>query len=178
MPPPQAPRRTLEERLGGTGRRKSLAWTNTGCDDRGYDVGEPERSDHQRPRRNSYYAPHTPSPRPPPANYQDKLNSAERYQRSVGGPTVEVTAESLKESDRRARSHITRSRASRDGSENLRSSVTSRTTRTTGTGASEENVTIKLKGEGTIKIAGAEIEYKDDTELHIQRGFNVDSGVG
>lgn len=141
---------------------------------------EPERSNTSH-RRNSYYAPQTPSypTHDNPASYEDKFQAAEKYQHSVGGPPVRLTAESLKKANRRsqpASSHSTRSSGSRDESERQRSSVTTRTTGTNRTGTGEEDITIKLKGQGTIKIAGAEIDYDKDTELNIRRGINVGGG--
>lgn len=131
-------------------------------------------------RRKSYYIPSHPNyDIPAPVEYEDKFQAAEKYQNSVGGPQVRLTAESLKKASRRPQptsSHSTHSSGSHDESERQRSSVTTRTTGTNRTGAGEEDITIKLRGQGKIKIAGAEIDYDKDTELNIRRGGNVGGG--
>lgn len=53
------------------------------------------------------------------------------------------------------------------------------TTRSDRTGAGEEeDITIKSKGQGTIKIGGTEIGYNGDTELNIRRGDTCESKSG
>lgn len=106
-----------------------------------------------------------------PDDYEDKVRRAAGYFDETSGPTVDLTTEALKRVV--ASSHSTRSTRSRDDSE-MKRSTTTRTSRS-GSGH-EEDVTVKLKGMGTLKIAGAEIDYKDGTELKVSRRPSIRNG--
>ena len=120
-----------------------------------------ESSNHAR--RSSYYEGQRRS-----SDYEDKIREATGYQEQVGGPPVNLTAEALRKQQRTTTSsRSTRSSGSRDESD-FRRSATTRTT-TSRFDADGENVTIKFNGDGTIKIAGAEIKCDDGAELNIVR---------
>jgi len=90
-----------------------------------------------------------------------------------GGPARDLTAAALQQQQRATgSSRSTRSTRSREESE-FKQSVT---TRTSGSGDGEEDVTIKLKGAGSITIAGAEINFSEDTEINIPRRRSIRNG--
>lgn len=119
-----------------------------------------ERSDG---RRNSYYD----GTSAPSNNYEEKVRDAAGYQNEVsGGETMKLTADVLrKQQNTIASSRSTRSSGSRDESE-FKRSVTTRTTRS-GSGPDADSVTIRIKGNATVNIAGAEITNADGLELNI-----------
>jgi hypothetical protein len=148
-PAPRAPRRPSANR--------SSTYGYPG-DQHNYRV---ESSNHAR--RSSYYEGQRRS-----SDYEDKIREATGYQEQVAGPPVFLTAEALRKQQRTtASSRSTRSSGSRDESD-FRRSATTRTT-TSRFDADGENVTIKFNGDGTIKIAGAEIKCDDGAELNIVR---------
>lgn len=114
-------------------------------------------------RRSSYYD----GISPPSSNYEEKVRDAAGYQNEVsGGETMKLTADVLRKQQHTiASSRSTHSSGSRDESD-FKRSVTTRTTRS-GSGPEADNVTIRIKGNATVNIAGAEITNADGVELSI-----------
>ncbi|KAE9367637.1 hypothetical protein N431DRAFT_494576 [Stipitochalara longipes BDJ] len=121
-------------------------------------------------RRSGYYEP--PLPTPTPA-YEDKLHKAATYQEDVGGPTVPLTAETLKRQQRR-HGGSSRSSQSRDESD-YKKSATTRTTRSM-TNDNDENVTIKVTGQARVMVGGAQIHCDEGGEIEIKRQKNLQEG--
>ncbi|KAI9737651.1 MAG: hypothetical protein M1818_005655 [Claussenomyces sp. TS43310] len=96
------------------------------------------------------------------SNYEENLRNATGYLNETGGgPPVELTADALRRATASTRS--TRSTHSREDSEAKHST----TTRTSKSGSGHgDDVTVKLNGKGTLRIAGAEIDYNEGTELN------------
>ncbi len=120
-------------------------------------------------RRNSYYGGDSGSSG---SNYEEKYRLAARYQDGVtGGPSMPLTAESLRKAGRSgASSRSTRSSGSLDESD-YRQSATTRTTRSTA--PNDEDVTIRVKGNTTLKFGNAEMQCHDGAEINISsRGGN------
>ncbi|PMD18311.1 hypothetical protein NA56DRAFT_706918 [Hyaloscypha hepaticicola] len=118
-------------------------------------------------RRQSWYEP----PEQAPASaYEDKLHKAATYQEDVGGPTVPLTAETLKRQQRRhgGSSRSTKSSQSRDESDYKKSAATSRTTRSM-SNDNDENVTIKVTGQARVMVGGAQIHCDEGGEIEIKR---------
>jgi hypothetical protein len=124
----------------------------------------------QNGRRNSYYGGGTQSSaQSGTSNYEELARQAKNYQNQVSGEPPQLTAEMLRRQQRAVAPSrgSTRSSGSRDDSD-LRRSATTRTTRS----GSEVNVqddgdgvTLRLKGEATVKFQGAEIQSRDGLEL-------------
>ncbi|KAJ9142705.1 hypothetical protein NKR23_g6990 [Pleurostoma richardsiae] len=113
-------------------------------------------------RRNSYYGQSVSSGTG--SGFEDKLRTASTYQDEVnGGPTVPLTAETLRKAGKNGAtsSRSTRSSGSRDESD-YRRSATTRTTRS----SNDEDITIRVKGEATLKVGGAEMQCRD-AEINI-----------
>jgi len=118
-------------------------------------------------RRQSWYEP----PEQASASaYEDKLHKAATYQEDVGGPTVPLTAETLKRQQRRhgGSSRSTKSSQSRDESDYKKSAATSRTTRSM-SNDNDENVTIKVTGQARVMVGGAQIHCDEGGEIEIKR---------
>lgn len=126
-------------------------------------------------RRQSYYEPASSSSAGASSSYRDKMNDAQSYQEVVSGPTIKLTAKSLKEQKRQqaGSKSSTKSSVSRDESD-VRKSVTTRTTRS---GSNEdENTTIKLIGKGRVTVGKDGkmiIDSTDGVEI-TQNKFNDD----
>ncbi|RDL30128.1 uncharacterized protein BP5553_10406 [Venustampulla echinocandica] len=132
-------------------------------------VDDPERvrietANHGR-RRQSYYGQSASGS----SGYEDKIRQAANYQEDVAGPSVPLTAEVLKRQQRRqtGSSRSTKSSNSRDESD-YRKSATTRTTRS-GSGADDENVTIKVTGTARVMVGGAQIDCPDGGEIEIKK---------
>jgi len=111
-------------------------------------------------RRNSYYGNKSASSG---SGYEDKLRQATIYQEETGGPPMQLTAETLRKAGRNgSSSRSTRSSGSHDESD-YRRSATTRTTRS----SNDEDVTIRVKGNATLKVGGAEMKCRDGTEINI-----------
>ncbi|KAK5656185.1 hypothetical protein OQA88_4945 [Cercophora sp. LCS_1] len=111
-------------------------------------------------RRHSYYGNKSASSG---SGYEDKLRQATMYQEETGGPGMQLTAETLRRAGRDGTSsRSTRSSGSHDESE-YRRSATTRTTRS----SNDEDVTIRVKGNATLKVGGAEMKCRDGTEINI-----------
>lgn len=129
-----------------------------------YDKGNANiRVERRDGRRNSYYDGTSPLS----SNYEEKVRDAAGYQNEVsGGETMKLTADVLRKQQHTiGSSRGTRSSGSRDESD-FKRSVTTRTTRS-GSGPDADNVTIRIKGNATVNIAGAEITNADGLELNI-----------
>ncbi|TLS25616.1 hypothetical protein PpBr36_07558 [Pyricularia pennisetigena] len=131
------------------------------------------RSD--RNRRNSYYG-----GAPLENKMAEKIAAAHAYQDFVeGGPAPALTAEALRKAERRSRpapsSHSTRSSGSREESDFVQKSATTRTTRYT-----EENddFTVRVVGAATLKMGGAELQCKEGAEINFSRGNSTAAGEG
>jgi len=79
----------------------------------------------------------------------------------MGGPGLQLTAESLRKASRHGSS--SRSSGSYDESD-YRQSATTRTTRSSN---ENEDVTIRVKGGATLKIGGTEMKCRDGAEINI-----------
>jgi hypothetical protein len=123
-------------------------------------------------RRQSWYAP----PVSTPTGYEDKLHKAATYQEDVAGPTVPLTAESLKRQQRRqaGSSRSTKSSQSRDESD-YKKSATTRTTRSM-SNDNDENVTIKVTGTARVMVGGAQIDCNEGGEIEIKRQKSLRDG--
>jgi hypothetical protein len=123
-------------------------------------------------RRSSYYDDRSPQT----SNYEDQLRAANGYQNEVnGGPTVPLTAETLRKQQRATgSSRSTRSSGSRDESDFKRSATTRTTTsRVVDDG---DDFTIRFKGGATVNIGGAEIKCEDGAEVNIVRSKSTRNG--
>lgn len=87
-----------------------------------------------------------PHPVRRPSTVEDKLSHAQRYQAHIQGPTEQLTADSLR---KHAPSHDTRSR---------------------GTHASGEDMTILVKGTATLTIGEAKMDVREGAEIRIPGG--------
>ncbi|TLD24775.1 hypothetical protein PspLS_05616 [Pyricularia sp. CBS 133598] len=128
-----------------------------------------------RNRRNSYYG-----GAPLENKTADQIAAAQAYQNAVeGGPPPALTAEALRKAERRSRaapsSRSTRSSASREESDFVQKSATTRTTRYSDEG---EDVTVRVNGRATLKMGGAELQCKDGVELNFSRGTSAAIGEG
>lgn len=108
-------------------------------------------------------------------NYQTLPENISKIMGTRSG--TRLTAEALDRATGRRvyppSSHSTISSGSRDENEYQHSAVTTPTTRPTRTGTCDEDITLKLKGQGRMKIAGAEIDYYD--RVYIERpGGNME----
>lgn len=126
-------------------------------------------------RRSSWYDAGASSGTGASSAYEEKLNQAANYQQDVAdvaGPTVPLTAKVLKQQQRReaGSSRSTKSSASRDESD-YKKSATTRTTRS-GSGADDENVTIKVTGPSRVMVGGAQIDCTDGGAIEIKRNNN------
>ncbi len=133
-----------------------------------YDPPEPiYQIDDRSGRRNSYYGGGGGGGSSAAASWDDKinahLNAAASYQTVVegSGPNLPLTVEALRKA---TKTSSTRSSASRDESD-YRQSATTRTTRSSSGG---EDITIKVTGQATLKVAGTEI-HCDGGEINIAR---------
>ncbi|KAK4203103.1 hypothetical protein QBC40DRAFT_32187 [Triangularia verruculosa] len=96
--------------------------------------------------------------------YEDQVRSATRYQEELmGSSPLPLTAETLAKARNGGSS---RSSGSRDESD-YRQSYTTRTTHTTA--PHDEDFTIRVKGNTTLKIGGAEMECHDGAEINITK---------
>nr|CDP25342.1 Putative protein of unknown function [Podospora anserina S mat+] len=110
-------------------------------------------------RRSSYFGESAASS----SAYEDQVRSATRYQEELmGGSPLPLTAETLAKARNGGSS---RSSGSRDESDYRQSY----TTRTTHTSAHDEDFTIRVKGNTTLKIGGAEMECHDGAEINITK---------
>lgn len=153
-----------------TANRNSVSYNLGGGSER-YEVVETAKNG-RRPQ--SYYG---QSASTGSHDWEDKAREAESYQHNVaGGPQIPLTAEFLKKQQRReaGSSRSTKSSASRDESD-YRRSATTRTTRS-GSGADDENVTIKVTGQARVLVGGAEIECPEGGQIQIQRKSSVRGG--
>lgn len=123
-------------------------------------------------RRQSWYEP----PVSTPTGYEDKLHQAATYQEDVAGPTVPLTAETLKRQQRRqaGSSRSTKSSQSRDESD-YKKSATTRTTRSM-SNDNDENVTIKVTGQARVMVGGAQIDCNEGGEIEIKRQKSLRNG--
>jgi len=121
-------------------------------------------------RRSGYYEP--PLSNPAPA-YEDTLHKAATYQEDVGGPTVPLTAETLKRQQRR-HGGSSRSSQSRDESD-YKKSATTRTTRSL-SNDNDENVTINVRGQARVVVGGAQIHCDEGGEIEIKRQKSLRNG--
>jgi hypothetical protein len=143
-----------------------------------YDLG-PERvtveAANSSRRRQSLYEQPT-STTGASSNYEEKLNKAASYQEDVAGPTVPLTAETLKKQQRRqaGSSRSTKSSASRDESD-YKKSATTRTTRS-GSGNDDENVTIKVTGQARVMVGNTAIDCTEGGEIEIRQNKNFRDG--
>lgn len=119
-------------------------------------------------RRQSYYNQSASSGAASSA-YEERLKEASNYQADVAGPTVPLTAEVLRRQQRReaGSSRSTKSSASRDESD-YKKSATTRTTRS-GSGADDENVTIKVTGQARVMVGNAQIDCTDGGAIEIKQ---------
>ncbi|CAM1510039.1 Fc.00g003740.m01.CDS01 [Cosmosporella sp. VM-42] len=111
---------------------------------------------------------------------EDKYMDALKYQDDVnGGPSVPLTAETLRKASTRgtgASSRSTRSSGSHDDSEYKRSNTTGITRSST---ADTDNVTIKVSGSAVVRVQGAEIQCNDGGEITFSsRGGDGSSRFG
>ncbi|KAH8842017.1 hypothetical protein MCOR27_003928 [Pyricularia oryzae] len=129
-----------------------------------------------RNRRNSYYGGGAPLEN----KTADKMAAAQAYQDAVeGGPPAALTAEALRKAERRSRpapsSRSTRSSASREESDFVQKSATTRTTRYSDEG---DDFTVRVVGAATLKMGGAELQCKEGAEINFSRGNSAAIGEG
>jgi hypothetical protein len=112
----------------------------------------------------------------PAGGYEDKMHRATSYQADVEGPTVPLTAETLKRQQRRqaGSSRSTKSSQSRDESD-YKKSATTRTTRSM-SNDNDENVTIKVMGQARVVVGGAQIDCNEGGEIEIKRQKSLRNG--
>jgi hypothetical protein len=147
-------------------RRQSISRAPPSSCDSSFDYDERNaniRVETRDGRRSSYYEGTSPLS----SNYEDKVRDAAGYQNEVsGGEPIKLTADLLRKQQHTiGSSRSTRSSGSRDESD-FKRSVTTRTTRS-GSGPDADDVTIRIKGNATVNIAGAEITNADGVELNI-----------
>jgi len=172
-PDPYHDGRTEYRREGSRPRRSSSNRHSVSYDlPRGDESVRVEAANSGR-RRSGYYE--------PPAStqasaYEDKLHKAATYQEDVGGPTVPLTAETLKRQQRRhgGSSRSTKSSQSRDESD-YKKSATTRTTRSM-SNDNDENVTIKVTGTARVMVGGAAIHCDEGGEIEIKRQKSLRNG--
>lgn len=121
-------------------------------------------------RRQSFYEPPVTKQS---TGYEDKMHQAASYQEDVGGPTVPLTAETLKRQQRR-QAGSSRSSHSRDESD-YKKSATTRTTRSM-SNDNDENVTIKVTGQARVMVGGARIDCNEGGEIQIKREKSLRNG--
>jgi hypothetical protein len=123
-------------------------------------------------RRQTWYEP----PVSTATGYEDKLHQATTYQEDVAGPTVPLTAETLKRQQRRqaGSSRSTKSSQSRDESD-YKKSASTRTTRSM-SNDNDENVTIKVTGQARVMVGGAQIDCNEGGEIEIKRQKSLRNG--
>ncbi|KAL2064300.1 hypothetical protein VTL71DRAFT_4794 [Oculimacula yallundae] len=111
-------------------------------------------------------------------SYEAKLNQAASYQEDTGGPTVNLTAETLRRQQKQRKqggsSRSTKSSGSRDESD-YKKSATTRTTRS-GSGDNDDNVTLKVTGQTRVMVGGMQIDCADGGEISIQRQKSLRNG--
>ncbi|KFA69161.1 hypothetical protein S40285_00005 [Stachybotrys chlorohalonatus IBT 40285] len=112
------------------------------------------------------------------ASYEDnKFHEALRYQEDVaGGPTLPLTAETLRNAASRggvASSRSTRSSGSRDDSDYKRSNTTGITRVSSD---NNDDVIIKVSGAALVRVQGAEIECSDGEIMFSSRPAGMRSG--
>lgn len=143
-----------------------------------YDLGPEmvtvEAANSSRRRRQSVYE-QSESTATGSSGWEEKLSKAASYQENVvGGPTVPLTAETLKKQQRRqagSRSS-TKSSASRDESD-YKKSATTRTTRSgSGNGNEDENVTIKVTGQARVMVGNTAVECREGGQIEISQQKN------
>ncbi|KAH6603274.1 hypothetical protein Trco_008049 [Trichoderma cornu-damae] len=106
-----------------------------------------------------------------------------RYQEDVsGGTPMPLTAESLRKASKRAElasSRSTKSSGSHDESDYKRSHTTGLTTQSSAPVGRSDDLTIKVSGQGVVKVPGAQIEC-DGGEITFSssRGAGAGAGVG
>lgn len=102
------------------------------------------------------------------SDYEDKLRQASRYQEDIGGPPVPLTAETLRKASKHGptSSRSTRSSGSHDESD-FRQSATTQTTRSSN--INDDDFTIRVKGNASLKVGGAEVRCEDGAEINISR---------
>lgn len=116
-------------------------------------------------RRNSYVGRQSVSSG---SELEDKLRQAAQYQDEIGGPSVPLTAETLRRASSRGptSSRSTRSSGSHDESD-FRQSATTQTTRSSN--LNDDDFTIRVKGNASLKVGGAEVRCEDGAEINISR---------
>jgi hypothetical protein len=125
------------------------------------------RTNYVERKRPSYYRPSTETTES--SGYDTKVREAQIYQQGVDNPISPLTADALKQQQRRlaGSSRSTQSSESRDESDYLKSTTTQTTWSANGSG--DENVTIKVTGQARVIIGGAQIECTDGGEIEIKR---------
>ena len=109
-------------------------------------------------------------------NYEDKINSASRYQNDVnGGPGAPLTAETLKRVKNDGSRGSTRSSESRDESD-WKHSATTRTTRSAS--VDPDDITIKLPEGAVVEVNGARITCPGGGDVSLGRNNNGTSRAG
>ena len=172
-PDPYRDGRTEYRREGSRPRRSSSNRHSVSYDlPRGDESVRVEAANSGR-RRSGYYEPPASTQA---AAYEDKLHKAATYQEDVGGPTVPLTAETLKRQQRRhgGSSRSTKSSQSRDESD-YKKSATTRTTRSM-SNDNDENVTIKVTGTARVMVGGAAIHCDEGGEIEIKRQKSLRNG--
>jgi hypothetical protein len=172
-PDPYRDGRTEYRREGSRPRRSSSNRHSVSYDlPRGDESVRVEAANSGR-RRSGFYEPPTSTHVPA---YEDKLHKAATYQEDVGGPTVPLTAETLKRQQRRhgGSSRSTKSSQSRDESD-YKKSATTRTTRSM-SNDNDENVTIKVTGQARVMVGGAQIHCDEGGEIEIKRQKSLRDG--
>ncbi|RKU45921.1 hypothetical protein DL546_002211 [Coniochaeta pulveracea] len=102
------------------------------------------------------------------ADIENKMREAAQYQEDVTGPAVPLTAETLRRVARNGptSSRSTRSSGSHDESD-FKQSATTQTTRSSH--VIDDDLTIRVRGNASLKIGGAEVRCEDGAELNISR---------
>jgi hypothetical protein len=166
-----------EQRVARTRRREELPRRRSSTSRGGYayEPGmEPSRVRIETPtgRRRSYFGEAPPRPA-----YEDKVREAAGYQEEVdGGPSINLTAEALRRAQRPEGSNrSTRSSGSRDESDFQKRSATTRTSMSQRV-VDGDDVTIRVKGNATINVAGAEINCDDGAEVNFVRRKSIRNG--
>lgn len=158
-----------------SGRRPSVSTRRPISQDYGVYHTEVATTKPDRNRRNSYYGGIAAENK-----MQDRMAQAHAYQHArEGEPAAPLTAEALRKAEKRSRpapsSHSTRSSASREESDFVQRSATTRTTRYSDEG---DDFTVRVVGPATLRMGGAELQCKDGAELNISRGGGVAIGEG
>lgn len=159
-------------RDGSRSRRPSINRHSVSYDDRRGDESVRVEAANSGRRRQSWYEPQV-STKP---EYEDKIHEATAYQEDVAGPSIPLTAETLKRQQRRhgGSSRSTKSSQSRDESD-YKKSATTRTTRSM-SNDNDENVTIKVTGQARVMVGGAQIHCDEGGEIQIKRQKSLRNG--